>query len=167
MAAAGSVLSLLLVALFIPHFPKSQDRKKNDDSNPADEEGGSVMDFGKIVNLILVPGAGTILLIKLVCGTPIGILQSMFSGEHVHAVSHLQFVSSKILNFLVIAMENFDLKPDQNGMMLSFIGMISIFMQGVGISFFTRFFSDSSLMAGSTIVLTVTYFVLVRKNTLY
>ena len=53
--------------------------------------------------------------------------------------------------------------PEQNGMMLSYIGVISLFMQGIGISTLTKRAEDKVLMALSTVTLTVAYFVMVRK----
>jgi OCT family organic cation transporter-like MFS transporter 18 len=99
LAAAGSSISLLLVILYVPNIPK----QVQPDSNQ------SVLNFKKIFSLILQPKAGSLLLVKTVCGIPIGIMQSMFS---------------------LIAMEQFKLPADQNGMLLSYIGALSMFMQG-------------------------------------
>ena len=99
LAAAGSSFSLLLVILYVPNIPK----QVQPDSNQ------SVLNFKKIFSLILQPKAGSLLLVKTVCGIPIGIMQSMFS---------------------LIAMEQFKLPADQNGMLLSYIGALSMFMQG-------------------------------------
>ena len=62
----------------------------------------------------------------------------------------------------VIAIEQFGMDPEQNGMMLSYIGAISLFMQGIGISTLTKRADDKALMALSTVTLTVSYFVMVR-----
>ena len=72
MAACGSLLSLLLVIFFIPYIPKQKEE---------DKSSKSVINLQAIFRLILLPGVGIIMCIKLVCGIPIGILQSMFSGE--------------------------------------------------------------------------------------
>ena len=64
----------------------------------------------------------------------------------------------------MIAIEQFGMDPEQNGMMLSYIGVISLFMQGIGISTLTKRAEDKVLMALSTVTLTVAYFVMVRKN---
>ena len=63
----------------------------------------------------------------------------------------------------MIAIEQFGMDPEQNGMMLSYIGVISLFMQGIGISTLTKRAEDKVLMALSTVTLTVAYFVMVRK----
>ena len=65
----------------------------------------------------------------------------------------------------MIAIEQFGMDPEQNGMMLSYIGVISLFMQGIGISSLTKRVDDKNLMALSTVTLTVSYFVMVRKPT--
>merc|ERR1711953_39864 len=106
LAAVGSGLSLVLVLLFIPQVRKQQKEPKSQ----------TVFDLKKILGLLFLPGVGSLMLIKTVCGIPIGILQSMFS---------------------VIAMEQFKLEPDQNGMLMSYIGALSMLMQGVGIAAFT------------------------------
>ena len=61
----------------------------------------------------------------------------------------------------VIAIEQFGMAPEQNGMMLSYIGVISLFMQGIGIASLTKWHSDKTLMTLSTTTLTISYFVLV------
>ena len=48
------------------------------------------------------------MLVRTVCGIPIGIIQSMFS---------------------VLAMEQFQLSADQSGMLLSYVGALSMIMQ--------------------------------------
>ena len=98
-AAAGSCCSLALVVYYIPEIPKQE---RQDDAQ-------SIFNVGRIAQLVLLPRAGRLLLVKLVCGVPIGIMQSMFS---------------------LIAMDQFQLPADQNGMLLSYIGALSMFMQG-------------------------------------
>merc|ERR1712117_670966 len=73
----------------------------------------------------------------------IGILQSMFSvGEN------------------LLAIERFSMQAEQNGMMLSYIGAVSLFMQGAGIAVATRLLSERAAMIASTVVLTLSYYVL-------
>merc|ERR1711997_1271724 len=82
-----------------------------------------------ITKIIFLPNVGFLLFLKLVCGIPIGVLQSMFS---------------------MIAIDQFGMNPEQNGMMLSYIGAISLFMQGFGIAFLTKRADDKVLMSLST-----------------
>ena len=73
-------------------------------------------------------------------------------------VKYLSFFFYKLT---VIAIEQFGMAPEQNGMMLSYIGVISLFMQGIGIASLTKWHSDKTLMTLSTTTLTISYFVLV------
>jgi len=136
MAAAGSCVSLALVIYYVPEIPKQQQSESN----------GSVLNVKQILSLITVPRAGSLLLLKTVCGIPIGILQSMFS---------------------VIAMEQFQLPADQNGLLLSYIGGLSMMMQGVGISACTSRFSDRMLLQFSAFSLVISFFCLSLLTSIY
>ena len=60
--------------------PKDEKSKKTKDQKGADH---SLFSVSAITRLLALPGVGVLLLIKTVCGVPIGILQSMFSvGEN-------------------------------------------------------------------------------------
>ncbi len=73
LAAGGSLLSVILVLVFIPYVPRQKVVEKSE-TKPE-----SVLNISKIFGLIFAPGVTMLLLIKLVCGIPIGIIQSMFS----------------------------------------------------------------------------------------
>ena len=73
LAASGSLLSVILVLVFIPYVPKQKMVEKSE------EKSESVLNMSKIFGLIFAPGVTMLLLIKLICGIPIGIIQSMFS----------------------------------------------------------------------------------------
>jgi len=103
------------------------------------DQNQSVLNLKKIFSLILLPKASSLLLVKTVVGIPVGIMQSMFS---------------------LIAMEQFKLPADQNGMLLSYIGALSMFMQGIGISAFTSRFSDLTLLKFSSVSLVLCYYLL-------
>lgn len=126
-AAAGSTVSLVLVILFFPEIPK---QKK-------EVSAASVLNLKEIFSLLLIPKATSLLVIKAVCGIPIGILQSMFS---------------------VIAMEKFGLPADQNGMVLSYIGVLSLLMQGLGIKAVTNRASDVTILKFAAATLTISYY---------
>ena len=89
--------------------------------------------------MLLLPRAGPLLILKTVCGIPIGILQSMFS---------------------LIAMEKFHLPADQTGLLLSYIGGLSMVMQGVGIQAATSRFSDRMLLQFSALSLVLSFYLL-------
>lgn len=136
-AAFGSLLSIILVLIFIPHIPKTKSSASKDSNSTT---GAGLFDnLSAITKIVFLPNVGFLLFLKLVCGIPIGVLQSMFS---------------------MIAIEQFGMDPEQNGMMLSYIGVISLFMQGIGISSLTKRVDDKNLMALSTVTLTVSYFVM-------
>ena len=61
-----------------------------------------------------------------------------------------------------VAIERFSMPAEQNGMMLSYIGAVSLFMQGAGIAVATRLLSERAAMIASTVVLTLGYYALVR-----
>jgi len=130
LSAAGSLFSLALVWIFVPEIKKD---KKNVNKDT------SVFDLKKIVSLAVLPAVRGLLLVKTVCGLPISILQSMFS---------------------VIAMEQFGLEADQNGFLMSYIGMLSLLMQGFGVSLISSRLSDTNILNFSAFTLTLAYFAL-------
>lgn len=71
-AAGGSLISLILVFAFVPYIPKQRAKSA---------ERGNVFNVAEILKLLTIPRASLVLLIKLACGIPIGVLQSMFSGR--------------------------------------------------------------------------------------
>ena len=80
LAAFGSLLSIILVLIFIPHIPKTSKTPASSE----DSSGGGVGVFGNIgaiTKIIFLPNVGFLLFLKLVCGIPIGVLQSMFSSK--------------------------------------------------------------------------------------
>lgn len=64
-------------------------------------------------------------------------------------------------------MDHFGMDPEQNGLMLSYIGAISLFMQGIGIATLTKRADDKVLMGLSTVTLMISYFVLVNNHWLF
>ncbi len=163
MAAGGSLLSLVLVFLFIPGDIKAETKK----THGSKKEASALLNVGEIAKLLFLPGTAIILLVKLACGVPIGVLQSMFSGESLaHEHAHVTSTNQSLSLSAVIAMERFGLPSEQNGFMLSYIGCISLVMQGVGIVVCSKFFTDKSAMNGSVVVLTITYYLMVRERTL-
>jgi len=134
LAALGSAVSLALVIYFVPEVPR-----------PREEKGDSVLNIAKIGALLLIPKARNLLLLKTICGVPIGVLQSMFS---------------------LIAMEQFQLPPEQNGMVLSYIGGLSMLMQGVGISACTSRFSDKTLLQFSCVSLILSFYLMALLTTI-
>ena len=78
-AAFGSLLSIILVLIFIPHIPKTKSSASKDSNSTT---GAGLFDnLSVITKIVFLPNVGFLLFLKLVCGIPIGVLQSMFSSK--------------------------------------------------------------------------------------
>ena len=69
------------------------------------KEDQSVLNVKRIWKILKIPKVAYLLAIKCICGIPFGIFQSMFS---------------------IVAMEYFKLGPKENGIVLSYVGILSI-----------------------------------------
>eukprot|EP00088_Acartia_fossae_P053124 TRINITY_DN602_c2_g1_i2.p1 TRINITY_DN602_c2_g1~~TRINITY_DN602_c2_g1_i2.p1 ORF type:complete len:451 (+),score=52.78 TRINITY_DN602_c2_g1_i2:27-1379(+) len=127
-SACGTLVGLTIVIVFIPQFNKEK----------KDAEAG-IFDLKKIMSLVFLPGVRGVLLVKLLCGVPLGVLQSMFS---------------------VIAMDVFGLAADQNGYLMSYIGVLSLIMQGFGVGLITSRMSDLSVVKFSALTLALAFYAL-------
>ena len=100
LAASGSFLSIILVLIFVPSIPKQNKTSRNiiDHSNATNKmevnnteaKTGLVKNAKEIMKLFLIPGVGFLLVLKMICGIPIGVLQSMFSCK-LHKSYHRKF----------------------------------------------------------------------------
>ena len=90
LAAGGSILSIILVLIFVPSIPKQNKTKtiidhsnatNKMDVNNTETKTGLVKNAKEIMKLFLIPGVGFLLVLKMICGIPIGVLQSMFSSK--------------------------------------------------------------------------------------
>ena len=72
LAACGSLLSIILVLLFIPHIPKNQELKIRVKSTDENQSKGILENIAVIGKLFFLPGVGILLVVKLVGGIPIG-----------------------------------------------------------------------------------------------
>ena len=68
-------------------------------------DSGSVLDFGAIVALLRIPAVFFIVVLKTVVGIPAGVFHSMFS---------------------MVNMERFQLTPESNGQLLSYVGILTM-----------------------------------------
>ncbi|XP_056134722.1 solute carrier family 22 member 18 [Lampris incognitus] len=121
-AAAGNVISLILVVKFVPKSTKAQDPQDNTDSVKSKK---SVFNLGEITRLMKFPGVTRTFLVKIVSGLPEGIFQVMFS---------------------IIAMNFFKLEPEQNGYLMAYFGIVQMVIQGGVIGRLTALYSESSLL---------------------
>ncbi|KAH3709493.1 solute carrier family 22 member 18-like [Dreissena polymorpha] len=130
-ACMGSVLSIVLVLLFVPHRTKKVE--------VADKSGSALLDLSKWKELILAPGALFLLSLKMATGTPIGIFQSMFQ---------------------VIALETFNLPADQNGFLMAYIGVLTMVVQGVGVGVLLRKVSENAILKWASFLMVWSYLLL-------
>jgi len=103
----------------------------------------SILNIFGILRILFSPQVVILLLIKLSCGIPIGILQAMFS---------------------VITIDHFDLAADQTGVLSSYVGCIAMLMHGLGISLMTSTFSDKKILRFSTMFLATSLIILTLVN---
>ncbi|XP_071109806.1 solute carrier family 22 member 18-like [Haliotis cracherodii] len=124
-ASAGSMLSVALVLMFIPRHTKKAEIQ-------TDTSGNSIFNVEKFLQLIMRPGAMFLLLVRLASGVPMGVFQSMFQ---------------------VVALNTFKLAPDQNGFLVSYIGITAMVVQGIGLGVITKKFSENNILKWSTFIL--------------
>ncbi|KAL3889020.1 hypothetical protein ACJMK2_001379 [Sinanodonta woodiana] len=132
-AFLGSILSILLVLKFIPIYKKKP--------HQSDENSSSIGVFSlrKWLSLVLAPGAFMLLAIRMASGVPIGVFESMFQ---------------------VVALETFKLPPDQNGYIMSYIGILTMIVQGLGVGVLLKKFSENSILKWASFVLIWSYLML-------
>ncbi|XP_017565103.1 solute carrier family 22 member 18 [Pygocentrus nattereri] len=119
-AAGGSLINLLLVLKFIPKHTKKHNAK---DSNR--KEVGSVFSLEEIVRLMKFPGVAKTFTVKIISGLPSGVFQVMFS---------------------IIAINFFQLKAEQNGYLMAYIGVVQMVIQGAVIGRLTSKYPENSLL---------------------
>ncbi|XP_033727071.1 solute carrier family 22 member 18-like [Pecten maximus] len=133
-AFLGSLLSIVFAYFFTP-----KKTKKASVTSTIEEKPSSVFDVKKIVRLVMAPGAMFLLIIRAAAGIPIGVFQSMFS---------------------VVALETFKLPPEQNGYILSYIGVLTMIVQGLGVGVLTKKYSETSILKWSSFSLIFSYLAL-------
>ncbi|XP_066268311.1 solute carrier family 22 member 18-like [Branchiostoma lanceolatum] len=141
LAMAGSLVSIVLVVLFIPANTKAG--KKASESSKDDSGPSSVFDVKAIAKLLTIPVAAYLLLVRTIVGTPLGIFQSMFS---------------------VIAMDRFNIGPEENGYLMSYIGMSNMVMMGLGVGILTKRYNEGLLLKWAIYMFTFGYLLLAGAN---
>ncbi|KAM3876834.1 solute carrier family 22 member 18 [Diretmus argenteus] len=121
-AALGSAVSLMLVVKFIPKSTKAQAPRNNTDSESKNK---SIFNLGEIARIMTFPGVTRTFSVKIICGLPAGIFQVMFS---------------------IIAMNFFQLQPEQNGYLMAYFGIVQMVIQGGVIGRLTARYPESSLL---------------------
>lgn len=142
-AAGLCLLTIVVVFIFVP--ANTKDPQKSTLDSKEKRKNGNVFDFGAILSLLKIPEVFFIVALKTVVGIPAGIFHSMFS---------------------MVNMERFQLTPQSNGQLLSYVGVLTMVMQGFGVGFFSKRFSDSILLKVSILVMSLAYLCLSFANTL-
>ncbi|KAK7446771.1 hypothetical protein BaRGS_00040238 [Batillaria attramentaria] len=142
--SGGSMLSMFMVLQFVPHQTKRLSTTPKTEGSS--QSAGSVFSLQKMVTLVTAPGALYLLLIRFAAGIPIGVFQSMFQ---------------------VVNLETFKLAPDQNGYLMSYIGITTMIVQGVGVGFVTKTFTESSTLVASSFILIWSYLLLAQVGTVW
>lgn len=73
-------------------------------------ESGSVLNLQAILSLLSIPAVFFVVVVKTVVGIPAGVFHSMFA---------------------MVNMERFDLTPESNGRLLSYVGIITMVCESV------------------------------------
>ena len=147
LAALGSALSLALVIYFVPEVPR-----------PREEKGDSVLNIAKIGALLLIPKARNLLLLKTICGVPIGVLQSMFSLPP--AAPRTEWDGA------LLYWRSFNVDAGTFLLPLKQLPQFIHELQGVGISACTSRFSDKTLLQFSCLSLIVSFYLMALLTTL-
>ncbi|KAK7091600.1 solute carrier family 22 member 18-like [Littorina saxatilis] len=145
-AAAGSLLSIVLVLQFVPPQTKKFTAPSKETQGSGSSGGTTLFSLKKWTSLVAAPGACFLLCVRFFAGIPIGVFQSMFQ---------------------VVALETFKLAPDQNGYLMSFIGVTTMIVQGVGVGYVTKKFTESSTLVASSAILVFSYLLLAQVGSVF
>ncbi|CAG5123025.1 unnamed protein product [Candidula unifasciata] len=132
-----SIISILITYICVPVVTKRAIAKDHEQN---------VFNVRKISQLLMAPGAMFLLCIKLATGVPIGIFQSMFS---------------------IVALDTFKLSAEHNSYIMSYIGVMAMLVQGVGIGIVTKKLSELNILFGSACILVVGYLLLSLVTTIW
>lgn len=148
-AATFSFISIIISLLFIPSNTKllSKEEKSAEKVEANNkEQSGSVFSVKKILELLKIPTVFYIITVKIITGIPFGIFQSMFS---------------------LVSMELFKLEPQHNGFVMSYVGGLSIVVQGLIVGVLSRRFSEPVLLRSAICVIALAYALLYMVTDIY
>lgn len=126
-AFIGSVVSIVMVLIFVP---------RNTKKVQVEEKSYKLLDWRKWMSIVLAPGALFLLTLRIATGMPIGIFQSMFQ---------------------VVALETFKLPADQNGLLMAYIGAVTMIVQGVGVGILLKKVSENTILKWASFILVWSY----------
>lgn len=139
-ATVMCLASMIAVLMFVPASTKDLSKISQTDSKEAKvHESGSVFNLSAILSLLRLPSVLFIVVLKAMVGVPAGVFHAMFT---------------------VVNLERFELTPESNGRLLSYVGVLTMLMQGFGVGYFSKKFNDSVLLRGSVVVMTLSYLLL-------
>ena len=145
LAAAVSSLCVLLVLRFVP----SRTKKKLLEDDASVSTSSSASGPGNVrvlVKLLENPRIRFLLIIRVVTGVPLGVFQSMFSR---------------------VSIDAFQVDAKDSGYVLSYVGLLSLVMQGFGVGFMTKRFDDDSLLKIGACALIPYYLGLAAMSSFY
>lgn len=150
LSAFVSCVSIVIAYVFIPGNTKStskemvtSDSSKQSESSPQKE---NIFSVKKFTELLQIPAVFFLITVKIITGIPFGIFQSMFS---------------------LVSMEYFKLEPQQNGFVMSYVGGLSIVVQGFLVGRLSKRFSEAVLLKSSICVIALAYGLLYLVTNIY
>lgn len=149
-AASGNLVAVLLVALFIPTDTKVIRRQLSNIKNNAEPEESNTMSsltgIKEIIKVLTLPNIKYLLFVKITSAFPFTLVYSFFS---------------------MAIMDYFHLGPRVNGIVLSYIGTLVIFIQGILIGILTKYFLDSTIIKISISLNTGAFLFLIVAENVY
>ena len=133
-AAISNLVSVLIVFLFIPNNTKNiryqileienkqTDKTTTTSENRENENSNAVPSFKAMIGVLRFKNIKFLLFIKILIAFPFSLLYSMFS---------------------MAVMDYYQLGPRINGLLLGYIGVLSILVQGVVVGILTKRFTDA------------------------
>ncbi|CAI7998457.1 Solute carrier family 22 member 18 [Geodia barretti] len=142
-AAALCVVSMAIVVMFVPQSTKDPSHLS---SSRDPYNSGGVVNVKAILSLLSIPAVAYVIGLKTVMGVPAGVFQAMFT---------------------VVNIERLELTPETNGQLLSYIGFVTMIMQGFVVGYIGRRVSDKTTLIGSVVIVALSYLVLMVTSTLF
>lgn len=130
--AAYIASSVVMVGLVFSWYNIPNITKSHDNTSAPEKKASAMFSLSKWSELLRQPGVFQLLLVKGISGVPFGAFQAMSS---------------------LIFIQEFGLEPQHVGMVLSYIGLVIMCIQGFGLGFLTKRYSETTLIKWSNFVL--------------
>jgi OCT family organic cation transporter-like MFS transporter 18 len=141
-AGTGCIIAIAIIWMFVPKSTKKVEHV----AAKKDSKDASIFNLKAILSLLRVPAVTLVITLRLIVGIPAGVWQSMFA---------------------IVNIDKFGLTPQQNGYFMSYIGVLTILMQGFGVKILTKTLKESVLLKLSLAAITVGYFILIFAEYLW